>query len=217
MRKVVEGILENFKRPNIVIRLIILFISVIVMGFSIGALKLVGWGTDPLSTLSFGLSTHLPIVMGTIQLIINILMFIPEILFKPACIGIGTLANMVLVGYATNGAIYFASNVLNITTLEGINKIIVFIIAIIVLIFSVGIYSACNMGLAPYDAIPQILFDKLKKYPFWLVRALWDIVFTFCGFLLGGQIGLTTLFLCFGLGPIISIVSKWLSPILDKK
>lgn len=72
---------------------------------------------------------------------------------------------------------------------------------------SASFYMVVDMGVAPYDAVPQLIAARTKKLHPRTVRMLWDISLLTIGFLLGATVGLTTLITGFCLGPAIAFVS----------
>ena len=74
-------------------------IGIFFMGFVLSFLIEVDMGTDPCSFMNVSISERLPISFGTWQLICNILLFIPQILWGRKYIGPGTVFNMVFIGY----------------------------------------------------------------------------------------------------------------------
>ena len=79
-------------------RMAALLISTFLMGFCIAIFDQVNFGLDPCSTFSMGLSGLTGLSFGTCQFLLNLVLFIPVVLLDPSLIGIGTVANMVLVG-----------------------------------------------------------------------------------------------------------------------
>lgn len=65
-----------------------------------------------------------------------------------------------------------------------------------------------GLGSSPYDALPFIIANHVKKVPFKIVRMIWDISFMAAGFLLGGDVGIVTVLVAFFLGPVITWVQK---------
>lgn len=210
-------IIDNFRQPRMAMRTVILFISVTFMGIAVGLLKLVGWGTDPMSTLSFGLSMHTPISMGTWQLMSNCLLFIPILIRKRSCIGLGTLANMVIIGYVVDIVLAVSSPLTPEAGLSVAYRAVLFLIGILMFLFAAAFYCASNLGVSAYDAIPYLITDLIPRLPFRAARIIWDTLYALAGIALGADFGLTTLLLCFGLGPVISAITKWITPVLNKK
>ena len=94
-------------------------------------------------------------------------------------------------------------------------KLIVFVPAMIMFLMAVSLYMVVDLGVSPYDAIPQVIAARTKK-PFSMVRLGWDVLFLALGFLLGGTVGLVTLVTGFCLGPIYGGIAKRLQPYFDK-
>ena len=89
----------HFLRPRMGRRLLALAIGLTAMGVCIAVFHTVGFGTDPCSTFTLGVSARTGVTFGTCQLLFNLLMFIPVIRCDLSRIGIGTIGNMVGVGY----------------------------------------------------------------------------------------------------------------------
>ena len=86
-------------RPRMGRRLAALTLSLVVIGACVAVFKTVGFGTDPCSTFTLGVSAHTGVSFGTCQLLFNLLMFIPVFRYDVSRIGIGTIGNMVGIGY----------------------------------------------------------------------------------------------------------------------
>ncbi len=203
-----ESITENFKRPCIGRRLAVLAISLTTMGVCIAAFKTVGFGTDPSSTFVLGVSGRTGVYIGNCQLAFNLIMFIPVIRFDLSRIGIGTIGNMVGVGYIAD----FCMRMIEARTPpEGFStaaRLLMFAVSMACFLIAASFYIVVDMGVAPYDAIPQLISMHTNKLSARAVRMLWDVLILSTGFLLGATVGLTTLITGFCLGPAISFVSS---------
>ena len=62
-----ETIAANFARPRMGRRLAVLTVSLIVIGVCVAVFKTVGFGTDPCSTFTLGVSARTGISFGTCQ------------------------------------------------------------------------------------------------------------------------------------------------------
>ena len=72
-----------------------------------------------------------------------------------------------------------------------------------------------GIGSSPYDAVPFIISEHVKKPNFKGVRMIWDIGFMLAGLLLGGDVGVVTVAVAFFLGPVITYVQKRLNRLLE--
>ena len=70
------------------------------------------------------------------------------------------------------------------------------------------------MGVAPYDAIPQIISARMN-WPFRLVRMAWDFVMMLGGYLLGSVVGLVTIGITLFLGPLVAWMAGYVRRFFD--
>ena len=94
-----KTIAMNLTRPRMGRRLVVLAASLIIIGLCVAVFKTVGFGTAPGSTFSLGISARTGVSFGTCQRVFNLLLFFPVILLDLSRIGIGTVGNMVGLGY----------------------------------------------------------------------------------------------------------------------
>ena len=124
-------------------------------------------------------------------------------------IGWGTLANMFVVGYSYDFFSWINGMLLPADLFDTmLNRLLITIPILALFIIAVAIYISIEQGIAPYDAIPNMISKKLVNIPFKLIRMGWDISITILGILLGEKIGLITIIMAFTIGPAISFVDK---------
>lgn len=203
-------IMENiFHKKNFKKRAIAVVASVIMMGFSLSLLFYVDMGIDPCSVMNLGVANKLGLSLGNWQLLFNILLLFIVLIYAPSEIGLGTLANMILVGYSMD----FFRFIWNMTLPMEIFDILYIRIAILIpalctFILAVSVYIAVDLGTSPYDAIPAIISSKLTIMPYRVIRIFWDSAAAIIGFTLGSTVGIVTLIMAFALGPAITMVQK---------
>ena len=203
-----EAIAANFTRPRMGRRLAVLTVSLIVIGVCVAVFKTVGFGTDPCSTFTLGVSARTGISFGTCQLAFNLLMFLPVIRLDLSRIGVGTVANMVGVGYMADFTMWLMSPHIPPEGLSMTVKIVLFAVSMAAFLIAAAFYMVVDLGVAPYDAIPQLIAAHTSRLSARAIRMLWDISILSLGFLLGSTVGLTTLITGFCLGPAIAFVSS---------
>ena len=91
---------------------------------------------------------------------------------------------------------------------------ILLIPALAVFLLGAAAYMCAGLGSSPYDALPFIISGHVRRFPFKIVRMLWDICFMAAGFVLGGDVGIVTILVAFFLGPIITGVQKKLEVLI---
>lgn len=204
----IKKLTASFLRPHMGRRLLALASSLTAMGICIAVFKTVGFGTDPCSTFTLGVSARTGVTFGTCQLLFNLLMFLPVIRCDLSRIGIGTIGNMVGVGYIADFCMTVISRKIPPEGLSLTARILMFAVSMAIFLVAASFYMVVDLGVAPYDAIPQLIAARSRKLSYRWVRILWDVSSLSVGFLLGSAVGLTTLITGFFLGPAIALVSK---------
>ncbi|MEJ6400924.1 YczE/YyaS/YitT family protein [Nicoliella lavandulae] len=193
---------KNHKIINIALRTLMSFVGIAILSMGASFLKQANLGLDPFTAMNIGFSNSLHMELGSFQLMVNGVLFLIVLIFDRKQIGIGTVLNMVLVGYE----IQWFSDLYGVFIApgSGIYVVIVDVIAGLAL-FTLGtsLYMSTSLGASPYDAIAPIISHRLKiKYQ--LVRNMQDILFMIIAFLAHGAVGILTLGVAFFAGPLIN-------------
>ena len=215
---------KQFIVPNFGKRLAFMLPAVILMGVFVSILVEIGWGTDPASFMNLNIASTLGWGLGNTEVLVYGLMLVFTFIFGAQMIGFGTLANMILIGYVVDLCrwiwrnIGFADFIADSST---VIRILIFAITLICFVFVAAIYINAQMGVAPYDAMPQIISEWIPKVPFFVIRILFDLTAVLIGVIFGklnpegvqgSAIGSIVMSLL--LGPVISLVGKPLKKIL---
>lgn len=212
MNKVKKFLREYFETPDFMKRLVVMLIGVFLMGFFLSFLIKVDLGTDPCTFMNLTISRKLGILFGTWQLALNAVLFVIVILFGKKCIGFGTIANMVFIGYIADffGWLWDKTIPVRYFT-EFPSRAVIFALALLLFIISVSFYINADMGVSPYDAMPQIISDRvLTKVPYYIIRIGYDFLVIVIGVMFGGTPNIGIILMALFLGPIISVVGKFL-------
>ncbi len=204
-----------FCQPHMARRIPVLLLSVITMGMCIAFFEKVQVGTDPCTVFNLSVAQnvlHWP-DLGRWQLMYNCLLLCIVLLLREfRYVGLGSLANMVLVGFSRD----FFKPIVEWLLPGDVHSLLVrggvFVPTMLLFLFAVAFYMVTDLGTAPYDAISQIIAARQKKLSFAVVRILFDSTFAALGVLLGGQIGIFTVAACFFLGPVISAIAAKFRP-----
>ena len=188
-------------RPRMGRRMTGLLLSIFVMGMCVAVFKLTGVGTSPCSCMNLGISRRLGISFGTWQLLLNAVLLLIVLRFSPEKISIGTLVNMVLVGYIAELFMHLLGGLIPPEGLPARTLAVVFARTLAAYLVSASIYLAADLGCAPYDAVPMILAAHTKRLSYRAIRVVWDVAALSIGFALGETVGIATLITGFGLGP----------------
>lgn len=166
-------------------RAAVMTVGVLFMGFAVAALVQADLGTDPFTTFCLVLWQD------------------------PHRIGLGTLANMVLVGY-TADFFGWVFRLCGITAPAGGAARFVFMVAAIaVFVVAASLYMTADLGTAPYDAMSFVLATTLPHLPFRAVRMAWDAAWVVLTLVLGGSVGPVTIGIMLLMGPAVDLVGGW--------
>ena len=200
----------NEKGKIFAARMVIVILATILMGFCLSWLLLIDLGTDPCTMMNQAISSKLGISIGNWQAGFNIVLLVIVIIFGERNLGVGTLANMFLVGYSIDFFTWIWKKTLpQEIFILWYTRAIILIIAIVIFVIAAAVYMDVHMGTAPYDAIPVIISARLKKVPFKIIRMTFDFVVMIIGALFGGSIEIITILMVLGLGPVISAVGEF--------
>lgn len=189
-------------------RVIMTIFGVLVAGFSVGMFNFSTFGMDPFQVFAHGVWKHISIGYGTFYTILNLIMLVFIFIIDRRKIGIGTVINILLLGYVVEfSSLFFNDQIPNPTV--GI-RILFLIVGIIILCFGSSLYFIGDLGVSTYDAVALILSDR-KVARFQYCRIGTDLICTIIGFLLGATVGIGTVVTAFFMGPIISIFNQKVS------
>ena len=201
--------------PKFKNRMIMMLCGILAQGMGLSLLREINLGTDPCSCLTQGVTNFVPLSFGTCQLLCHMVTFLFVIKYDLSMIGFGTIGNMCFLGYISDFFRWIWALLLPAGFFEVLfNRYILLIPALAVFLLGAAAYMCAGLGSSPYDALPFIISGHVRRFPFKIVRMLWDICFMAAGFVLGGDVGIVTILVAFFLGPIITGVQKKLEVLI---
>lgn len=201
--------------PKFKNRMIMMLCGILAQGMGLSLLREINLGTDPCSCLTQGVTNFVPVSFGTCQLLCHMVTFLFVIKYDLSMIGFGTIGNMCFLGYISDFFRWIWALLLPAGFFEVLfNRYILLIPALAVFLLGAAAYMCAGLGSSPYDALPFIISGHVRRFPFKIVRMLWDICFMAAGFVLGGDVGIVTILVAFFLGPIITGVQKKLEVLI---
>ena len=214
----VDKIKKMFRKdPVLKRRVIALFVAHLILGFGVDLLRISLFGNDPFSCMNLGFSNISGMSFGTCVILVNLVIIIPVFIIDRSYIQFGTLVNMFLFGPISDVwfsiIIYFFPGVVSLSLAA---RLFFLVTGVIILCFGASMYMTANLGMGPYDAIGWIV-EKIskKKIPFKYARIALDSCTTFIGFIAGSIVGLGTLAMALGTGPLVvfftdNVHKKWI-------
>lgn len=215
---------DMFAQHHMVKRIVLSFISIIVMGFGISLFSVSGFGVDPFTSMNMNIAGTIGLGFGTYQLIVNmaILLYVVIVAHR-GLVGVGTVFNMVGCGYVCE----FFQGLLKPVVKEQYTmalRIPLLAVGIITLCFACSLFFTANVGVGPYDALGFMLSRGIKLDYKW-VRVITDIAVILIGLAVSGglagilkgdfagvhNIGIGTIITAFCMGPLINFFNQHVS------
>lgn len=196
-------------------RLAAMTLGVITQGLGLSVLRAIDLGVDPCSCLTQGVVNLTHLSFGTCQLLCHLVTFLFVIRFDLSRIGFGTVGNMVFLGYISDFFTWVTQKLLPAGVFDSpAVRWALLLPALAVFLCGASVYMCSGLGSSPYDALPFIISEHVKKLSFRKIRILWDIAFTLGGLALGGNAGIVAVAVALFCGPIVSWVGKKLESTL---
>ena len=194
--------------------------GILLIGMGVAAYRVSLFGVDAFSCMNLGVSGFLGWSFGNWQMLINGCILIAVFFLAREDIGLGTVVNMVCVGYVADFLCWFIENGLGVWT--GLPLRVGFLTAgTLFAALGCALYMNAELGVSPYDSVAIILNKLAKgKLSFRAARVLSDVT-VICigvGFCLAARnelreiIGLGTIINALCNGPLI----QWFRAMLPK-
>lgn len=183
-------------------------LGVMFIGISVGLMRIANFGTDPFSCMNLGISSQLSVSYGTCQLLVNFVLFLVMLLALRGAVGLGTIVNMAGCGYMADFLLWLLGHFgISIESMDEhlIIRAVLMIAAVVLLGFGVGLYMQCDIGIAPYDAMGQVIERAVHgKLKYKWARIGTDVVCVAVGFFAGSVVGVATVITAFFTGPLVT-------------
>ena len=179
------------------------------MGFSVVLMRMSLCGNDPFSCMNLGYAGVSGLSYGTCVILFNLGLIVPVLLLDRSYLRFGTLINMFLLGIIADFWYeilapfpIFAERTLLLRGLLLAGGVVLTCLAC-------SFYMCSRLGMGPYDAIGWIISERTGgRLPFKAVRIIIDACAVTIGFACGSIVGLGTLVLACGTGPLIEFFNK---------
>ena len=175
-----------------------LVLGLVLCGIGIG-LQIAGdLGASPWDIFHQGVATHVPLTIGQVSIITGLFLLVLWIPLRER-LGVGTIANAVIIGAVVDVTLAV------VDTPEGLMARAALMLAGPIL-FGVGsgFYIGAGLGPGPRDGLMTGL--ARRGLPLAPVRTGIEFTALAIGFVLGGRIGLGTIWFAVSIGPVVAAV-----------
>lgn len=155
-------------------------------------------GVSPWTVLAEGLSIKLSWSVGFATFIVSVLVLSSWLLLRQKP-GIGTLLNIIIIAGMIDLSLFF----FDFSTTNFLINLFTGALGVLFVGIGSGIYLIANLGPGPRDGLMTGL-QRITNFPIAWVRASIEITVVILGWMLGGTVGVGTLFFAFGIGPAVA-------------
>lgn len=190
-------------RGRLPARLGVLLAGLFVFAAGIVALLESRLGLSPWDVLHQGLARHTPLSFGAANIVVSVIVIVFAALLGGR-IGVGTLANAVLVGS-------FVQLLTSLDAVAGLAdeslavRVGLLLAGLALMGLGTGLYLGADLGAGPRDSL-MVVGARRTPFRIGVVRAALELCALAVGFALGGTVGVGTVAFALGIGPTVELV-----------
>lgn len=185
-------------------RAVQLILGLVAYGTGVGLMVIAAVGVSPWDVLAQGVARVTTVDFGLATIIISgvvLLLWIP----LRQRLGIGTLANAVMVGAVAQLVLWFVPAPEEIWV-----RALVFAGGLAMVALATGLYIGAELGPGPRDGLMTGIVAR-TGWPVWAVRTGIEVTVVAIGWALGGNVGVGTLAFALLIGPMVHMTMPWFS------
>ena len=220
--------MQKYLSREYILRCVVVVIAMIFNGLGLAIMRISCMGTDPYSSMNYSFSEYFGIPLGTVVMIVCAILLIVMFIFMKEALGFGTIANMLLLGNAadmwSNLLIELSGNLFDFLGKEQLLlRLVLVCVGILCMVFFNSFCISAQVGIATYDSLGYIV-ERNTRISFQWARILLDSICVIVAYIVGRQngiqwelIGVGTVIMAFGTGPLITWIRKHISdPFVSK-
>lgn len=156
-------------------------------GIALGLSVEAALGVNPWTVFHGGLALHTPLSIGAATIVTGLALLMSFPLYGEP-MGLGTLLNVVLVGLFTDLTIALTPDLETLAV-----RVVALGVAPVLIGIASGLYIGAGLGPGPRDGVMTAL--ERRGLPIWLARSCIEFTALTVGWLLGGDVGLGTVWM----------------------
>lgn len=173
-------------------------LGIIVLAFGVSlTIKAELIGVGSWDVLHIGLADTIGLTVGSWSIIVGLLILAVDSIVMKRLPKLGTFLDMVLTGIFIDIFNFLLPNI------DGFfPQLVAFCFGLLFIGFGCGMYIVANLGVGPRDTL-MLLFTNKLGWKVGRARTTMEVTVAVLGFFLGGPVGLGTIIMSFGLGPLV--------------
>ena len=169
-------------------------------GAGIAFLVTADLGLPPWDVLHQGLDERLPLSYGTIVIVVSVVVLAIVLALREP-IGIGTVLNIVVIGLVIDGILALLDTPGSLAA-----RILLMLSGPALIAVGSGLYLNVHLGPGPRDGLMTAL--ARRGWRIWVGRALVEGSVFVAGVLLGGTVGVGTVYFLVTIGPMVHVAMR---------
>lgn len=169
-----------------------LLIGLPFFGIALGLAVEANLGVNPWTVFHGGLANHTPLTIGTATIVVGALLLLAFPLLREP-FGLGTLLNVAIIGLITDATIAVVPDLTSMWT-----RVAALGVAPVLIGLGSGLYIGAGLGPGPRDGLMTAL--ERRGLPIWLARTVIEATALAVGWVLGGDVGLGTVWIAGSVG-----------------
>lgn len=193
---------QQLRAPRMPRRLTQLLAGLVLYGVSMAMMVQSFLGLDPWDVFHFGVARWLPVSFGTVVILVGLVVLLAWIPLRQMP-GLGTVANTVVIGLATDWGLSWIERPDDLAT-----RGLLMVGGVVLNGLAGALYIGAQLGPGPRDG----LMTGLARRTGWslrLVRTGIEVTVLAVGFVLGGIVGLGTVLYALAIGPLLQMFLPW--------
>lgn len=192
------------RKEPFLFRLFQLVLGLVIVGIALYMILRADIGLGPWDALAMAISYHLPVTYGQAVQLIGAVILVIDLLLREK-IGLGTLADVLIVGWVIDLMVYWDPMPV-CETVPGI--CLVMIVAMLLLGVGQFLYMRAGLSCGPRDAMTVGVAKRLKKLSVGVMQSVIMVGVTAAALVMGGPIGIGTVVVAFLSGPAAQLVFR---------
>ncbi len=184
-------------------RIPLLFLGFALLSFGLMLTKRASLGMDSWGVFHQGLAINLDLSFGVITQLLGLVILLFSVWLLKTKIGLGTILNVIIIGFMIDTSDIIFSYIPS-TNME---KTILLVIGLVAMTFGRSLYISTNLGAGPRDGL-FVGLSRITKIDIKYIKPSIEFSVLFLGFLLGGPIGLGTVFIVITSGYLVEYFFK---------
>lgn len=194
------------REKSFIERVILVLVGHVIIGTGVGLFLHSGLGADPNGVFISGIGAKLGVNYGISSMILNSIIIGIIFFVDKRYINVASILGIFSIGFTADFVISILMKVIpNPSSLP--LQVLLLVLGGLFMCIGIVIYIHQKIGIAAFDAISEIISNKTNR-TYDQVRIVMDLTALVIGYLLGGVVGVGTIYLALTTGPLINLIRK---------